>query len=63
MWPGSMTTCKKHAVVEQKFIYGGMFVDKYFCKLDNGEDIQVSQRDYDRNDVGKLFKQTDGKGK
>lgn len=48
---------RKIRVVE-KFVYGGMFVDKYFCKLDNGDVVQVRQSDWDLNKKGEPFVQT-----
>lgn len=48
----------RHVLVKRKFVYGGYLVDKYFCELDNGDTIQVSQSDWDRNKEGEPFFQT-----
>lgn len=33
--------------ITHKFVYGGMFVDKFFLRLEDGTVEQVTERDYD----------------
>lgn len=38
--------------IKDKTIYGGLFVDKYYIILDDGEDYQVTQKEFDKLKVG-----------
>ena len=38
--------------IVNKTVYGGLFVDKSYFVVDNGEDIQVSSEDWDEYEIG-----------
>jgi hypothetical protein len=41
--------------IKQKTIYGGYLVDKYFFILENGTQVQVPFRDWEKYKIGDIY--------